>query len=90
MFCWSYEASEGRLASGDERIEKLIEFRETLLFYRDPANVKRHRRRMNGTEAHGPVLISVRRELLAKLLALPEETHLELIGPEELLFVQQV
>ncbi|MGH8671734.1 MAG: hypothetical protein ACREUA_06825, partial [Burkholderiales bacterium] len=35
------KASEGLLASGDERMEKLIEFRETLLYYRDPANGKR-------------------------------------------------
>ena len=42
--CWTCtvverdKASEGLLASGDERMEKLIEFRETLLYYRDPAN----------------------------------------------------
>ena len=52
--CWTCtvvdrdKASEGLLASGDERMEKLIEFRETLLFYRDPANGKRDTRRMNG------------------------------------------
>ena len=34
--------------SGDERMEKLIEFRETLLFYRDPANGKRDNRRITG------------------------------------------
>src|SRR5712692_9982338 len=76
------KASEGLLASGDERMEKLIEFRETLLFYRDPANSKRDNRRMNGNEGPGPLLISARRELLAKLLALQEETHLQLISPE--------
>ncbi len=38
------KASEGLLASGDERMEKLIDFRETLLFYRDPANRKRDNR----------------------------------------------
>src|SRR3989338_7259916 len=42
--CWTCtvverdKASEGLRASGDERMEKLIEFRETLLFYRDPAD----------------------------------------------------
>ena len=42
--CWTCtvverdKASEGLLASGDERMEKLIEFRETLLDFRDPAN----------------------------------------------------
>ena len=93
--CWTCtvvdrdKASEGLLASGDERMEKLIEFRETLLFYRDPANGKRDHRRMNGNTGPGPLLISVRRELLAKLLALQEETHLQLISPEELLLIQQ-
>jgi DNA sulfur modification protein DndC len=83
-------ASEGLLASGDERMEKLIEFRETLLFYRDPANGKRDNRRMNGNQGPGPLLISARRELLAKLLALQEEVQLQLISPEELLLIQQI
>ena len=58
--CWTCtvvdrdKASEGLLASGDDRMEKLIEFRETLLYYRDPANGKRDNRRMNGNEGPGP------------------------------------
>jgi len=94
--CWTCtvvdrdRASEGLLASGDERMEKLIEFRETLLFYRDPANGKRDTRRMNGNQGPGPLLISARRELLAKLLALQEEVQLQLISPEELLQIQQM
>ncbi len=94
--CWTCtvvdrdKASEGLLASGDERMEKLLEFRETLLFYRDPANGKRDNRRMNGNDGPGPLLISARRELLAKLLALQEETELQLISPEELLLIQQM
>jgi DNA sulfur modification protein DndC len=93
--CWTCtvvdrdKASEGLLASGDERMEKLIEFRETLMFYRDPANGKRDTRRMNGNEGNGPLLISARRELLSKLLALQEEIGLQLISPEELLLIQQ-
>jgi DNA sulfur modification protein DndC len=93
--CWTCtvvdrdKASEGLLASGDERMEKLIEFRETLLFYRDPANGKRDTRRMNGNDGPGPLVISSRRELLAKLIALQEETQLKLISPEELLLIQQ-
>ena len=71
-------------------MEKLIEFRETLQFYRDPANGKRDNRRMNGSPSPGPLLISARRELLAKLLALQEEVHLQLISPEELLLIQQM
>lgn len=94
--CWTCtvvdrdKASEGLLASGDERMEKLIEFRDTLMFYRDPANGKRDDRRMNGNDGPGPLVISARRELLAKLLALQEETHLHLISPEELLLIQQM
>ena len=71
-------------------MEKLIDFRETLLFYRDPTNGKRDHRRMNGNNGPGPLLISARRELLTKLLALQEETHLQLISPEELLLIQQM
>lgn len=94
--CWTCtvvdrdKASEGLLASGDDRMEKLIEFRETLLFYRDPANGKRDSRRMNGNDGPGPLLISARRELLAKLLSLQKDTQLELISPEELLSIQQM
>jgi DNA sulfur modification protein DndC len=84
------KASEGLLTSGDERTEKLIRFRETLLFYRDPANGKRGNRRMNGNGGPGPLLISARRELLTELLALQEETHFELISPEELHLIQQM
>jgi DNA sulfur modification protein DndC len=71
-------------------MEKLIEFREKLLFYRDPANGKRDTRRMNGNQGPGPLLISARRELLAKLLALQEEVQLQLNSPEELLLIQQM
>ena len=94
--CWTCtvvdrdKASEGLRASGDERMEKLIEFRETLLFYRDPANGKRDNRRMNGNDGPGPLLISARRELLKRLLALQEEIGLQLISPEELLLIQQM
>ncbi len=94
--CWTCtvvdrdKASEGLLASGDERMEKLIEFRETLIFYRDPANGKRDNRRVNGNDGPGPLLISARRELLKQLLALQEEVGLQLISPEELLLIQQM
>ena len=94
--CWTCtvvdrdKASEGLLASGDERMEKLLEFRERLIFYRDPVNGKRDARRMNGNDGPGPLLITARRELLADLLALQEETGLPLISPEELLLIQQM
>jgi DNA sulfur modification protein DndC len=84
------KASEGLLASGDERMEKLLEFRQKLLDFRDPANGKRDPRRMNGNQGPGPLLISARRELLAKLLALQEGVQLPLISPEELLLIQQM
>jgi len=94
--CWTCtvvdrdKASEGLLAAGDERMEKLIEFRETLQFYRDPANGKRDMKRMNGNNGPGPLHIAARRELLGRLLALQEETGLSLITPEELLLIQRM
>ena len=94
--CWTCtvvdrdKASEGLLASGDERMERLIEFRETLLYYREPANGKRDNRRMNGNEGPGPLTIAARRELLQRLLALQEEIGLQVISPEELLLIQQL
>jgi len=93
--CWTCtvvdrdRSSEGLLASGDERMEKLIEFRETLLYYRDPANGKRDMKRMNGNEGPGPLTISARRELLTQLIKLQEQTGLKLISEDELFLVQQ-
>lgn len=83
------KASEGLLASGDERMEKLIEFRETLLFYQDPANGKRDLKRKNGSDGPGPLTIEARRELLARLLALQEEVGFKLISDDELFLIQQ-
>jgi len=94
--CWTCtvvdrdKASEGLLAAGDERMEKLIEFRETLIYYRDPANGKRDMKRMNGNAGPGPLHIEARRELLTLLLRLQEDLSLPLISPEELLLIQQM
>ncbi len=71
-------------------MEKLIEVRETLLEVRNPANGWRDKRRMNGNNGPGPLTIEARRELLKRLLALQEETHVEVISPEELLLIQQL
>jgi DNA sulfur modification protein DndC len=93
--CWTCtvverdKASEGLLASGDERMEKLIEFRETLLYCRDPANGKRDMKRMNGNDGPGPLTIAARRELLTQLLKLQEETGLKVISEDELFLIQQ-
>lgn len=84
------KTSEGLLAAGDERMEKLIEFRETLLYYRDPAHGKRDMKRMNGNDGPGPHNIKARRELLGHLLRLQEEVCLNLISSEELLLIQQL
>jgi DNA sulfur modification protein DndC len=94
--CWTCtvverdKASEGLLAAGDERMEHLLKFRETLLEFRDPGKGWRDSRRMNGSESPGPLLIKGRRELLKRLLKLQEETGLPLITPEELLLIQQL
>jgi DNA sulfur modification protein DndC len=94
--CWTCtvverdKASEGLLTSGDERMEHLIRFRETLLEFRNPEKGWRDSRRMNGNEGPGPLLIKGRRELLKQLLKLQEETGLSLITPEELLLIQQM
>ncbi len=93
--CWTCtvverdKTSEGLLAAGDERMAKLIEFREILLHYRDPENNKRDNRRINGNIGPGPLKISARRELLQKLLNLQNEIGLQLISSEELLMIQQ-
>ena len=93
--CWTCtvvekdRASEGLLASGDERMERLLAFRQTLVEYRDPENGKRDTRRMNGADGHGPLLMSSRRALLGQLLALQEEIELPLISEDELYLIQR-
>jgi DNA sulfur modification protein DndC len=93
--CWTCtvverdRASEGLLASGDDRMQDLIDFRQTLIDYRDPANGKRDTRRMNGAEGNGPLTITARRELLHRLLKLQESTGVKLISEEELLHIQK-
>ncbi len=94
--CWTCtvverdKASEGLLESGDERMEHLLDFRQTLIDFRNPDNGWRDKRRMNGNNGPGPLTIEGRRELLKRLLALQEETQLTLITPEELLLIQQM
>lgn len=94
--CWTCtvvdrdKASEGLLAAGDERMEHLIEFRLTLMEFRNPDKGYRDSRRMNGNEGPGPLIMKGRRELLKRLLKLQEETSLMLITPEELLLIQQL
>ncbi len=93
--CWTCtvverdRASEGLLASGDDRMEALIDFRSVLTWYRDPANGKRDIRRMNGAEGDGPLHIEARRELLAKLLDLEKESGLPILSEEELFLIQR-
>lgn len=93
--CWTCtvvdrdKASEGLFANGDERMEELIEFRETLLYYRNPANGKRDTKRKNGSEGPGPLTMDARRELLTQLLELQEQTGLNVISEDELFLIQQ-
>jgi DNA sulfur modification protein DndC len=93
--CWTCtvvdrdKASEGLLASGDDRMQKLIEFRETLIWYRDPANGMRDTVRMNGGDGFGPLTMTARKQLLTKLLELRDETGLEIINQQELYEIQK-
>ena len=93
--CWTCtvvdhdKASEGLLANGDERMEELIAFRETLIHYRDPANGKRDMKRMNGSDGPGPLTMDARRELLTQLLKLQEQTSLNVISEDELFLIQR-
>ena len=93
--CWTCtvverdKASEGLLASGDERMEDLLEFRETLIHYRNPENGKRDMRRMNGSDGPGPLTMTARRELLTQLIKLQEQTGLKVISEDELFLIQK-
>lgn len=97
--CWTCtvverdKASEGLLASGDDRMEPLIAFRARLQFYQNPESNKRDKVRMNGTvseDGWGPLLLSARKELLKELLELQSQTSLRLITDDELFLIQQI
>jgi DNA sulfur modification protein DndC len=94
--CWTCtvverdKASEGLLASGDERMEKLLDFRETLLHFRDPANNKRDMVTKKRQEGPGPLHIAARREVLGKLLQLEADTGLSILSEEELFLIQRL
>jgi len=94
--CWTCtvverdKASEGLLASGDERMESMLEFRELLLVMQDPANGWRDTTRMNNTEGNGPIMMDGRRRLLRELLKLQDTVKMPLISDEELLTIQQL
>src|SRR5574340_491771 len=93
--CWTCtvverdKASEGLLASGNPQMKQLLEFRETLVHFRDPENGFRDMVRKNGAEGPGPLKLESRKELLTKLIALEEETGLSIISEEELHWIQK-
>ena len=94
--CWTCtvverdKASEGLLASGDERMEFMLEYRELLLEMQNPDNGWRDTTRMNNREGNGPILIKGRRRLLAELLKLQDTVKMRFISDEELLTIQQL
>ncbi|NBP02144.1 MAG: DNA phosphorothioation system sulfurtransferase DndC [Proteobacteria bacterium] len=93
--CWTCtvvekdKASQGLLASGDKRMEHLIEFRDVLAWYRDPSNGKRDNRRMNGADGHGPLVLQSRKELLVKILELEKLSGIKIVSDEELFLIQR-
>lgn len=92
--CWTCtvverdKASEGLLATGDLRMEKLLAFRETMVRYRDPEQGFRDMVRKNGADGPGPLKLESRKDLLSQLLTLEKNTSLSLISEEELHWIQ--
>jgi len=92
--CWTCtvverdRASEGLLASGDERMEALLKFRDTLIEFRDPDNGYRDMVRKNGQIGPGPLKIEACKELLSQLMDLQNATGLTVISEEELHWIQ--
>lgn len=92
--CWTCtvverdKASEGLLASGDQRMEFLLRFRDVLITMRDPQNGFRDLVRKNGQTGPGPLKIEARKKLLTKLLALQDNIGLSIISEDELHWIQ--
>jgi DNA sulfur modification protein DndC len=92
--CWTCtvvdrdKSSEGLLASGDSRMQALLNFREILLKVRDPENGYRDTYRKNGQEGAGPLTMEGRKLLLEKLLRLQQDMIMSIVTEEELHWIQ--
>ena len=64
---------EGMLKNGEEWMQPLWEYRETIFTYRNDSE-KRDTRRRDGSKGAGPFLPNARQELLEKLLEIEKQT----------------
>ncbi len=77
------KAGENLIKKGFSEIEALMNYRELLLCYRNDPE-KRLPNRKNKVEGKGPFKLSVRKELLERLLETQKSTRYELITSEEI------
>lgn len=81
------KSMENLIDNGEEWMEPLLDFRNTLAEYRDD-EARRMKKSRNNEDHLGPFEFSVRAELLEKLLYIEEQTGLELISKLELGAIQ--
>jgi len=92
--CWTCtvvdrdKASEGLLASGDQRMEALLHFRDTLMEFRNPERGYRDNVRKNGQPGPGPLKMEARKDLLNRLLEVQNKIGFNIISEEELYWIQ--
>lgn len=94
--CWTCtvvdrdKSIEGFIGSGREEYAGMAEMRDWLIELRDNPGDYREPVRRNGRPGNGPLKMSVRREVLERLVALQAALGEELISEEEVALIKQV
>lgn len=93
--CWTCtvvkqdKSMEGFIATGEEWMRPLNNFRAQLIIYRDKAGMRSNIKR-DGTHGNGPFTADARRQILRELLATEKEVGWKLIQDEELASIQRI
>lgn len=94
--CWTCtvverdRSMEGFIGSGRDEYRGMAAFRDWLIELRDNPGVYREPVRRNGEPGNGPLKMSVRQEVLRRLLLLQDELGQELISGEEVALIRQI
>lgn len=92
--CWTCtvvkedKSMQGFIRSGEDQFQPLADFRDRLMVLREQSDLRSDVKR-NGLSGPGPFLPAARQQILEELLALEQRMGFQLVGNEELLYIQQ-
>lgn len=94
--CWTCtvvdrdKSIEGFIGSGRSEYSGMAEMRDWLIELRDNPSEYREPVRRNGRVGNGPLTLTVRQQVLDRLLSLQEQLGEQLISPQEVSLIKQV